>query len=123
MGSRLQSVCYLQQLLGLDVSVGLEVSLEVGALVKTALTYRTPVRSLLIVEYLQIKMDLKFIFLLFMKYYLVNCQGPRLTKSFPAVGAFKWFLFGMNVAVIPEIGRLTSLENTDTQLVSDTHLK
>ena len=57
MGSRLESVCYLQQLFGLDISVGLEVSLEVGALVKTALTYRTPVGSLLIVEYLQLKIN------------------------------------------------------------------
>ena len=89
MRCRLQPVSNLQQLLGFDVSVGLEVGLEVGPLVKTPLTYWTPVWSLLIVKY------------------LVNCQGPRLTESFPAVRAFKWFLFGMYVAVIPGIGRLT----------------
>ena len=85
----LQSVCNLQQLLGLDVGVGLQVGLQVGPLVETALTDGTPMGSLLVVKY------------------LVNCQGPRLTESFPAVRAFKWFLFGMYVAVIPGIGRLT----------------
>ena len=85
----LQSVCYLQQLFGLDISVGLQVDLQVGALVETALTYWTSMWGLLVVKY------------------FVNCQGPGLTESFPAVRAFKWFLFGMNVAVIPEIGRLT----------------
>ena len=89
MRCRLQSVCDLQELFGLDVSVGLQVSLQVGALVKTSLTDRTSVWRLLVVKY------------------FVNCQGPRLTESFPAVRAFKWFLFGMNVAVIPGIGRLT----------------
>ena len=90
----LQSVCYLQQLFGLDISVGLQVGLQVGALVKTTLTYRTSVWRLLVVKY------------------FVNCQGPRLAESFPAVRAFKWFLFGMNVAVIPEIERLTGEHNT-----------
>ena len=86
----LQSVGDLQQLFGLDVGVGLQVGLQVGPLVKTPLTYRAPVWSLLIVKY------------------LVNCQGPRLTESFPAVRAFKWFLFGMYVAVIPGIERLNN---------------
>ena len=53
----LQSVGDLQQLFGLDVGVGLQVSLQVGALVEAALTYRTPVGSLLIVEYLQLKIN------------------------------------------------------------------
>ena len=87
---RLQAVCYLQQLFRLDISVGLQVSLQVGALVETALTYWTSMWSLLVVKY------------------FVNCQGPRLTESFPAVRAFKWFLFGMNVAVIPGIERLNN---------------
>ena len=99
----LQSVCYLQQLFGLDISVGLEVGLQVGALVKTTLTYRTSVWRLLVVKY------------------FVNCQGPRLAESFPAVRAFKWFLFGMNVAVIPEIERLTGEHKA--RLVPDIHLK
>ena len=94
----LQSVCYLQQLFRLDISVGLQVRLQVGALVETALTYRTSMWRLLVVKY------------------LVDGQGPGLTESFPAVRAFKWFLFGMNVAVIPEMGRLTrELEKTQLE--------
>ena len=57
MRCRLQSVCDLQELFGLDVSVGLQVSLQVGALVEAALTYRTPVWSLLVVENLQLTIN------------------------------------------------------------------
>ena len=85
MGFHLQSVCYLQQLLGFDVRVGLQVCLEVGALVEAPLADGTPVWRLLEVE------D------------LVNSKSAGLTETLATVLALEWLLFGMNVSVVSEI--------------------
>ena len=67
MRSRLQPVRDLQQLLGLDVGVGLEVGLQVGPLVEAPLTDGTPVGRLLVVK------D------------LVDCECSGLAETLPAV--------------------------------------
>ncbi len=75
----------LQQLLWLDVSVGQQMGLQVGALVEAALAYGTPVRALLHVE------D------------LVNGQGARLAEALPAVVALEGLLLGVDVPVVPQV--------------------
>ena len=85
MRCRLQPVSNLQQLLGFDVCVSLQVGLQVGPLVETPLTDGTPVRGLLVVEN------------------LVDGKRAGLTEAFTTVRALERFLFGMDVAVVPEI--------------------
>ena len=75
----------LVALVGLMVSVGEEVGLEVGALVEAALAHRALVWRLLHVE------D------------LVNGQGPRLAEPLPALHALERFFLRMNVSVVSEM--------------------
>lgn len=65
----------------LDVGVGQEVSLEVGALVEAARAHWALMGGLLHVEN------------------FMDCQGARLAESLSALAAFKWFLFRMNISV------------------------
>jgi hypothetical protein len=75
----------LQQLLWLDVSVGQQMGLQVGALVEAALAYGTSVRALLHVE------D------------LVDGQGAGLAEALPAVVTLEGLLLGVNVSVVPQV--------------------
>jgi hypothetical protein len=75
----------LQQLLWLDVSVGQQMGLQVGALVEAALAYGTPVRALLHVE------D------------LVDGQGAGLAEALPTVVTLKGLLLGVDVPVVPQV--------------------
>ena len=75
----------LQQLLWLDVSVGQQMGLQVGALVEAALADGTPVRALLHVE------D------------LVDGQGAGLAEALPAVVALEGLLLGVDVPVVPQV--------------------
>ena len=75
----------LVALVWLVVRMGQQVSLQVGPLVETPLTDGTPVRGLLVVEN------------------LVDGERAGLTESFTTVRALERFLFGMDVAVVPEI--------------------
>ena len=74
----------LQQLFWFDVGVGVKVGLEVGSLIETALTNGTSVR-----RFLKMKN-------------FVNSQCPVLTETFSAILTFKWFLLGMDIAMVPE---------------------
>jgi hypothetical protein len=65
--------------------VGEKMCLQIGALVKRALTYGTHVRAVLHVE------D------------LVHGQGARLAEAFAAVIALERLLFGVDISVITEV--------------------
>ncbi len=75
----------LQELLWLDVSVGQQMGLQVGALVEAPLANGTPVRALLHVE------D------------LVDGQGARLAEALPAVVTLEGLLLGVDVPVVPQV--------------------
>ena len=79
-----KSLCNLQQLFGLDVSVSEQVSLEIGSLVETSLTYRAAMGSLFKMEN------------------LVDSQCSVLTKPLAAVITLERFLLGMDVSMVPE---------------------
>ena len=95
MVGRLQPLGYFQQLLGFDVGVGEQVGFQVGPLVETSLADWTSVWSLLEVK------D------------LVNSQCATLTESFSTVATFEWFLFGVDVAVVPQVILPTESFSTD----------
>lgn len=40
-------------------------------------------------------------------------QCARLAKTFTAIGAFEWFVFGMNVFVVPEMVLSAECLSTD----------
>ena len=80
-----KSLRYLEQLLGFDVGVSQEMGLQVGFLIETSLTDRTAMRRLLVME------D------------FVNGQGSVLTETLSTVITFEWFLFAVDVTMIPGI--------------------
>lgn len=75
----------LEELPRLDIGVGEEVGLQVGPLVEVALTNGTTVGRLLHVE------D------------LVHCQRAGLAEALAALLTLKGLLFGVDVAVVPEM--------------------
>jgi len=72
-------------LVWLVISVSQQVGLQVGSLIETSLADGALVRRLLHVEN------------------LVNCQSPRLTKTFPAVRTLERLFFRVNVAMVSQV--------------------
>ena len=85
MRSSSQALSNLQQLFWFDISVSVQVGLEVGSLIETALTNGAPVRGLLKMKY------------------FVDSQSSVLTETLPTVLALKWLLLRVNIPVIPKI--------------------